>query len=83
MSDRRPFTITLLRRDPEHGFWRARVTNGTTIDVDRRHGAWQGEYEIDGVIERREVMPHVAAALQDRVRPLERAEQAAAKAAVS
>jgi hypothetical protein len=77
MSERRDFTITCVRRDPEHGFWRARVTNGTTVDVDRRYGAWQGEIRAapgSRSFVRREVMPDVAKALQDRVRPLERAE---------
>jgi hypothetical protein len=84
MSDRRPFTITMVRRDPEHGFWRARVTNGTTVDVDRRDGSWKAEVRTAPgarTFVRREVMPRVAAALQERVRPLERAERDAAKAA--
>lgn len=83
MTDRRPFTITMVRRDPEHGFWRARVTNGVTVDVDRRDGSWKAEVRTESgsrTFVRREVMPHVAAALQDRVRPLERAERDAAKA---
>lgn len=63
-KDRRPFTITLVHKDPE-GFWRARVTNGVTLDVDRRYGSWQCDVRV--------VLPPVAAALQARERPLERA----------
>ena len=48
VSDRRPFTITLLRRDPELGYWRARVTgaDGVAIEVERRDGSWHGERRI-------------------------------------
>lgn len=83
MSARREFTITCVRRDPDHGFWRARVTNGVTLDVDRRHGSWQSDVrDAPGSrsFHRRDVLPEVAAALQARVRPLEHAERAAAKA---
>lgn len=72
VAHRRAFTITCVRRDPDHGFWTAHVTaNGDTLCADRRHGSWQfvvGE-------SRREVLPFVALALQERVRPLERAEK--------
>lgn len=77
-STRRPFTITNVHRDPEHGFWRARVTNGVTLDVDRRYGSWQADVRVKRgarTFTRQDVMPHVAAALQQRVRPLERAER--------
>ncbi len=83
-SERRPFTITCLHRDEEHGFWRARVTNGVTIDVDRRAGSWQADVRsAPGArsFTRRDVLPDVAKALQERVRPLERAERAAREAA--
>jgi hypothetical protein len=83
MSERRAFTITLVRRDPEDGFWRARVTNGVTIDVDRRFGSWQCEVRErprSHTFVRRDVLPDVARALQERVRPLEHAERQAAKA---
>lgn len=80
MSERRDFTITCVRRDPEHGFWRARVTNGATYDVDRRYGSWQAEVRAaprSHTFVRRDVMPAVARALQDRVRAAERAERTA------
>lgn len=81
-STRRPFTITCVRRDPDHGFWRARVTiDGRTLDVDRRHGSWQANRRVRTgarTFTRCDVLPAVAAALQLRVRPLERAERAAA-----
>jgi hypothetical protein len=80
------FIITKLGRDPEEGFWTARVTpaGGTTLEVDRRYGSWQANVrDAPGVqsFHREDVLPHVAAALQERVRPVERAERAAAKVA--
>ncbi len=91
-AERRPFTITCVRRDPDEGFWRARVTNGVTIDVDRRYGSWQADVrDAPGArsFTRRDVLPDVARALQARVRPTddaerrerERAAEAARKAA--
>lgn len=80
-STRRAFTITCLHRDPERGFWRARVTNGATYDVDRSAGSWLADRRTRvgaRTFTRCEVLPHVAAALQQRVRPLERAERQAA-----
>jgi hypothetical protein len=72
---RRPFTITAVRCDAA-GVWRARVTDadGVTVDVDRSSGSWQAlvrraPRSRDFV--RREVLPHVALALQDRVRQLD------------
>lgn len=79
MPERRDFTITCVHRDPEHGFWRARVTNGASYDVDRRWGSWQAEVRTAPrahTFARRDVMPDVARALQEHVRPLERAEKA-------
>ena len=79
-TDRRPFTIICLRRDAEHGFWRARVTNGVTIEVDRRYGSWQADVRsAPGArsFTRRDVLPDVAAALQARVRPTDDAERRA------
>ena len=68
MADRRPFTITNLRQTD--GYWQARVTaGGAGFDVDRKHGSWQlviGKHRHD-------VKPDVAAALQAKVVPLERA----------
>lgn len=77
----RTLTITKVERD-DAGHWHARVTppGGVTIPVDRIHGSWQTSTNP-----RREVMPHIAAALQDKVRPIENAErrerEAAAEAA--
>lgn len=82
-STRRPFTITLVHRDPEHGFWCARVTNGQGYDVDRSAGSWLADRRTrvgSRTFTRCEVLPHVAAALQQRVRPLERAERQATDA---
>ena len=71
MSARRDFSITKVEIAPE-GFYRARIViDGTAYPVDRRYGSWAllcGET-------RREVLPYYAAALQARVRPLERREK--------
>jgi hypothetical protein len=80
------FTITKLARDPDHGYWTARVTpcGGTTVCVDRQFGSWQATVrDAPGLqsFHREFVLPPVAAALQERVRPIERAERAAAKLA--
>lgn len=85
MNGRRALTITSVRRDPDGGFWRARVTiDGHTLDVDRRYGSWQGlrrRAPRSREWVRCEVLADVAAALQARVRPLERAERLAARPA--
>lgn len=73
MSFRREFTITKLERSPE-GHWRANVTmTGKTITVDRQFGSWQVP-PSNGSTGRRDVLPDIAAALQARVRPLEKKE---------
>lgn len=70
----REFTITCVRREPLEGFWTAHVTaGGETVHVDRRYGSW---HAVRGT-RRAEVLPHVAAALQQRVRRLERNEREA------
>lgn len=71
MNDRRPFTITCVRRDPEHGHWTAHVTaqGGRTVTVDRAAGSWQAGSFLRG--NRRDVHPEIAAALQRAVRRLE------------
>lgn len=62
--------ITNLARHP-HGYWTAQlVGNGQAIEVDTRSGSWQTA--PDDAHRTREVLPHVAAVLQDRVRRLER-----------
>jgi hypothetical protein len=74
----RPFTITLLRRHPEHGYWTAHVTNGHTIEVDKRFGSWQAvvrDRPGSRKVHREFVLPHVAAALQAKVRVLEKRER--------
>jgi hypothetical protein len=78
----RELTITKLRRD-ELGVWRARVTGplGIPVDVDRRYGSWMGEVRVaprSRTFVRRFCQPHVAAALQQKVRRLERREKVAA-----
>lgn len=62
--------ITNLARSP-HGYWAAQlVGNGQAIDVDTRFGSWM---TVPDEAQRcREVLPHVAALLQERVRKLER-----------
>lgn len=63
-------TITNLARHP-HGYWTAQLADsGHTIDVDTRSGSWQTA--PDDAHRTREVLPHVAAVLQERVRRLER-----------
>lgn len=53
------------------GYWTAQLTgNGQTIDIDTRSGSWLTA--PDEANRTREVLPHVAAALQERVRKLER-----------
>jgi hypothetical protein len=73
--DRRPFTITQVRKDAD-GAWRARVTaDGVSIDVDRRCGSWLATVRVAPgrrTFERRDVLPHVAAALQAKLPPEER-----------
>lgn len=72
MNDRRPFTITCVRRDPCHGHWTAHVTiNGHVSHVDRRYGSWH----LTRGTTRADLRPEIAAALQARVRPLEKAER--------
>lgn len=80
-NGRREFTITKVERDPEHGFWTARVTvagddgpSGKPIarKVDRKYGSWQCTLPWG---QRTEVLPHIAAALQAKVRRIERAER--------
>lgn len=64
--------ITRVRRHPEDGYWIARVTpeGGSTVDVHCKYGSWFVEQGGN----QREVIPRVAAAIQERVRRLERAE---------
>lgn len=77
------FIITKLER--QDGYWTARVSaGGVTVAVDRRYGSWQALVrDAPGLhsFHRAEVLPAVAAALQERVRPVERAERAARDAA--
>lgn len=79
MTDERRIIVTKLERAPE-GFWRARVTvnGGETVDVDRRWGSWQAERRAQArsrTFTRHDLLPDVARALQDRVRPLEKQEK--------
>lgn len=63
------FRITKLERAPE-GFWRAHVSNnGTTIDVDNRHGSWRALIRVPHTqrFTVENVNPAVAAALQRKL----------------
>lgn len=76
MSHQRELTITKLHFC-EHGYWKARVTgaDGVTVEVDRRYGVWHAEVRVSPRsrrMVRRDVLPHVAAALQAKVKPLEK-----------
>lgn len=67
------------------GVYGANVTNhdGEQLTVDRRYGSWQGDLRLakgSRSFARVEVLPHVAAALQQRVRRLEKAESRGAAA---
>lgn len=76
------FIITKLERHPEAGYWTARVSaGGETIEVDKRYGSWHAIVRDEpGVrrFHRQFVLSPVAAALQERVRRLERKEREAA-----
>ena len=67
---RRPFTITKMRQEPE-GFWSANVVQGSTsIRVDNRAGSWLADVRSaprSRSFDRRQVLPHVAAALQSKL----------------
>lgn len=74
--DRRPFTITKLHRD-DKGIWYARVTvDGEGHDVDRKYGSWRLTPAVEGG-PYRELLPGIVHALQDKVRPIEKAERIA------
>lgn len=67
----------LERVHPKSGraYWTARVVVGKTwIAVNTIHGSWQADLSHIGTPIRCDVQPHVAAALQAKVRPLERRE---------
>lgn len=74
---RRPFTITRMQRHAD-GHWTATVTGtgGRAVLVDNRSGSWVAD--LGEVLGRREVLPHVAAALQARRHKAELAERRAA-----
>lgn len=68
----------LERVRPSSGlaYWKARVVVGKTwIAVNTIHGSWQADLSHLGAPIRCDVQPHVAAALQEKVRPLERREK--------
>ena len=52
----------------EDGYWTATVTSrtGVAVTVDNEHGSWAAT--LRQPLGRREVLPHVAAALQERAR---------------
>ena len=74
-AGRRDLTITKLTLQPE-GYYTARVSsNGQTFNVDNKFGSWQAEVR-NGPRQRsfcrRDVLPRVAAALQDKLPATER-----------
>lgn len=82
-----PDALRLQIRDLTHdaGYWTATVhLNGLCRDVDRKFGSWQQLVPITGringeetsVVVRRELPRWVAAALAERVRPLDRKRKA-------
>lgn len=80
MSDGPTVIVTKLRREDD--IWRAHVSDGqgNTIEVDRRFGSWHALVpRVKGSTKRvrRDVLPHVAHALQAKVRPIEKAERRA------
>lgn len=68
------FRITKVRRDPEGGWWRARVTlnRQRPEEVHRRFGSWMMDGTEHGHLV--EVRHDIAAALQEKVRQQERRE---------
>lgn len=74
----RELTITKLEQVEENGrrFYRARVSAaGQTLPVHNRFGAWFGERRRaprSRTMVMCDVQPYVAAALQAKVRPLEK-----------
>lgn len=64
-------TFTIRNLDHTDGHWTAIIRAADhLIPVDCRSGSWMTPPDEQGRC--REVLPHVAAALQDRVRRLER-----------
>lgn len=66
----RGLTITKMKRDPEEGFYRARVhLGGDHAEVDNRFGSWHATRKGGA---REFVLPPVAAALQSALPRAER-----------
>lgn len=79
MSTPRTLTVTKLERNPD-GYWQARVsTNGETIPVHRKFGAWYADVR-DKPGHLQGVLPWVATVLAEKVRLLERREREALEA---
>ena len=78
--NRRPYTITKMHQEPE-GYWSANVVQGSTsIRVDNRCGSWLADVRSAPrarSFERREVLPHVAKALQAKLPQRQRRKVAA------
>lgn len=75
MASSREVIITKLQRDSEEGFWTCNITSGgKTHHALSRHGSWMIDAE-DGLM--KEVMPDVAAKIQEKVRPIEKKERIA------
>jgi hypothetical protein len=69
---RRDLTITKLERD-DKGFWKCNITaDGVTVQAHCKFGSWLIDGE-DGLM--KEVMPDIAAKIQEKVRPIEKKER--------
>jgi hypothetical protein len=67
----------LERTEDGAGYWQARVeVNGVEAVVNRRYGSWQVVVTTvgSGTVVRQELLPHIAAILQEKVRPIEEKE---------
>lgn len=66
-------TITNVCQHPTAGYWMASIeVCGDAFVVDRRFGSWQVVVPSDAGEVRREVLPHVAEALQAELPAAER-----------
>lgn len=65
---RREITITKFKPDPVRKFT-ANVTHasGVKITADFQYGSWQATVKENGVLKRKEVLPHVAAILSSKL----------------
>lgn len=72
-ADASKITITKLERDEDEDYWKCRISNGKqTLDAHCKYGSWMVNGK-DGLM--KDVMPGVAAKIQDKMRKEERAEK--------